>query len=126
MNRLKNVSSFIVMDILKKANCIKDAIHFEVGQPDISPSENVISYMQNAIEERQFPYTESLGIYALRKKISEHYKKTYNINIDPNRIILTSGTSGAFLIAYSLLLDSGETLAFSDPCYPCYKNFYTS
>ncbi len=123
MERLENVSPFIVMDIVKKANQIENAIHFEVGQPDINPSEKVISKMIDAVEERQFPYTESLGLVKLREKIAEHYKKTYSVEISANRIMLTLGTSGAFLVAYSMLLDKGETLALSDPSYPCYKNF---
>jgi aspartate/methionine/tyrosine aminotransferase len=123
MKRLENVSPFIVMDIMKKANQIKNSIHFEVGQPDINPSENVIKKLHEAVDTKQFPYTESFGIYELRKKISEHYKKMYNYDLNPERVLLTVGTSGAFLIAYSLLLDNGETLALSDPSYPCYKNF---
>lgn len=123
MKRLENVTPFLVMDIVKKANLIENAIHFEVGQPDINPSENVIDHMRQAIDTKQFPYTESLGIYELRKKIADHYKKTYKVDISPDRIVLTVGTSGAFLIAYSMLMDAGETLALSDPSYPCYKNF---
>ena len=123
MKRLEKVSPFIVMDIMKKANQVKDAIHFEVGQPDISPSEKVIEKLHEAIDVKQFPYTESFGLYELREKISKHYKKMYSIDISPDRIMLTVGTSGAFLIAYTLLIDNGENLALSDPSYPCYKNF---
>ena len=123
MKRLEHVTPFIVMDILKKANQIENAIHFEVGQPDISPSENVIKEMYKALDNKQFPYSEALGILPLRQKIADHYKKMYNVNVSPERIVLTVGTSGAFLIAYSMLLDCGETLALSDPSYPCYKNF---
>jgi len=123
MDRLEKVTPFIVMDIVKKALEKEDAIHFEVGQPDIQPSEKVIEEMKKAVEARQFPYTESLGILPLRQKISEFYKNKYDLDVDPGRIMITAGTSGAFLIAYSILLNSGEKLAFSDPGYPCYKNF---
>ncbi|MEC9493197.1 pyridoxal phosphate-dependent aminotransferase [Flexistipes sp.] len=123
MDRLADVTPFIVMDIVKKANQMDDAIHFEVGQPDIKPSEKVIKAMGEAVYKGEFPYTESMGILPLRQKISDHYKRKYGIDVEPERILLTTGTSGAFLIAYSIALNAGEKLAFSDPGYPCYKNF---
>lgn len=123
MGRLDNVTPFIVMDIVKKAGEIENAIHFEVGQPDISPSKSVIDAMAKAVESGTFPYTESLGIKPLREKITEFYKSRYNVDVSPDRIIITVGTSGAFLLAYSVALDCGEKLAFTDPSYPCYKNF---
>lgn len=123
MDRLENVTPFIVMDIVKKAGQMSNAIHFEVGQPDITPSEKVINAMAAAVYKGDFPYTESMGIFLLRKKIAEHYKNNYGINVSPERILVTTGTSGAFLIAYSITLNAGEKLAFSDPGYPCYKNF---
>ncbi len=109
--------------MLKKASAIKDCIHFEVGQPDIAPSVGVLDSMKQAVDAGQFPYTESLGILPLREKISGFYKKHYGVDVDPSRVMLTVGTSGAFLIAYSVLLDIGERLAFTDPGYPCYKNY---
>ncbi|WP_022850466.1 pyridoxal phosphate-dependent aminotransferase [Limisalsivibrio acetivorans] len=123
MDRLENVTPFIVMDIVRKAGEIEDAIHFEVGQPDISPSEKVFDALHEAIEKRSFPYTESLGIRPLREKIAGFYKNRYGVDVSPDRILLTVGTSGAFLIAYSILMNSGDRLAFTDPSYPCYKNF---
>jgi len=123
MDRLSNVTPFIVMDIVKRAGQMDDAIHFEVGQPDITPSEKVIKAMAEAVYKGNFPYTESMGILPLRQKISGHYKNKYGIDIAPECILLTTGTSGAFLIAYSIALNAGEKLAFSDPGYPCYKNF---
>jgi aspartate/methionine/tyrosine aminotransferase len=123
MKRTDNLTPFIVMDIVKKAQGIEGCTHFEVGQPDIAPPESTIKSMQEAVAEAQFPYTESLGLRPLREKISQFYKKRYSVDVDPDRIMLTVGTSGAFLIAYSILLDMGEKLAFTDPGYPCYKNF---
>jgi len=123
MKRTENLTPFIVMDIVKKASAIKDCVHFEVGQPDISPSKGVLDSMRDAVDAGQFPYTESLGILPLREKISGFYKHHYGVDVDPERIMLTVGTSGAFLVAYSILLDLGERLAFTDPGYPCYKNY---
>lgn len=121
--RYKKISSFIVMDIVKEAQQYENAIHFEIGQPDLLPSPKVKKALHEAINNNAFSYTESLGLKSLRVKIKEHYKKIYNVNIDENQILLTPGTSGAFLIAYTLCLKHNDTLGLSDPSYPCYKNF---
>lgn len=118
--RCENLTPFIVMDIVKEAAKYDDAIHFEIGQPDIQPSPKVIQSIQKNIN--QSTYTESLGLKSLREKISEHYQKTYGVNVASSRIVLTPGTSGAFILAYSLALSKGDILGLSDPSYPCYKN----
>jgi len=79
--------------------------------------------MKQALDVGQFPYTEAKGLRKLRENISGYYKKFYGVGVDPERILMTVGTSGAFLIAYSIMLDIGEKLAFTDPGYPCYKNY---
>lgn len=121
--RYKNMSSFIVMDIVRNAQKYSDSIHFEIGQPDLSPSQKLKEALKNSIDNNHFAYTESLGLLELRVKIQEHYKKTYGVSIDTNQILLTPGTSGAFLVAYTLTLKHHDILGLSDPSYPCYKNF---
>ncbi len=121
--RYKNMSSFIVMDIVREALKYEDTIHFEIGQPDLNPSSKVKESIKKALKENRFSYTQSLGLKELRKKIAKHYKKTYGVEIDKSQILLTPGTSGAFLVAYTLTLKSKEKLGLSDPSYPCYKNF---
>ncbi len=121
--RCSKMSSFIVMDIVRDALKFDDAIHFEIGQPDIPPSPKVKKALHIAIDEDKFSYTESLGLFELRDKIAKHYKKTYGVSVDPKQIFLTPGTSGAFLVAYSLCLKQSSRLGLSDPSYPCYKNF---
>lgn len=111
------------MDVMKAASKNSDTIHFEVGQPDVPPSPRVIEAFKRAVDKKLFQYTDSTGIFQLKEKISEFYKIKYNINVSPGRIILTAGTSSAFLIVYSLLLNSGDYIALMDPTYPCYKNF---
>lgn len=121
--RYKNMSSFIVMDIVRDALKYEDTIHFEIGQPDLTPSPKVKASLQDALDNDKFSYTESLGLLQLRQKIANHYKKIYNVTIEPSQVLLTPGTSGAFLVAYTLTLQHGEKLGLSDPSYPCYKNF---
>ncbi len=117
------MSSFIVMDIVREALKYEDTIHFEIGQPDLNPSIKVKQSLQKALDENKFSYTQSLGLLELREKIVKHYKKTYNVDIDTSRVLLTPGTSGAFLVAYTLSLKYKQKLGLSDPSYPCYKNF---
>lgn len=121
--RYENMSSFIVMDIVRDALKYEDTIHFEIGQPDLNPSPKVKKRLIKALEDDKFSYTESLGLLELRHNITAHYKKTYNVDIDPSQVLLTPGTSGAFLVAYTLTLKHKGKLGLSDPSYPCYKNF---
>ncbi|WP_457641198.1 pyridoxal phosphate-dependent aminotransferase [Persephonella sp.] len=123
MGRLDKVSPFIVMDIVKKASQMKDVVHFEIGEPDIQPSPQVWENVEKAVKDKLNHYTESLGLPELREKISQFYYYKYKVNISPDRIALTVGTSGGFLVAYTLLLEAGEKIALTDPSYPCYKNF---
>lgn len=117
------MSSFIVMDIVKEALKYEDTIHFEIGQPDLPPSDKVKNKIKEAIDNNSFAYTQSLGLYELRQKIALNYKDIYNVDIEPQQILLTPGTSGAFLVAYTLSLKHSQSLGLSDPSYPCYKNF---
>ena len=121
--RCEKMSSFIVMDIVKEAEKFEDCIHFEIGQPDLPPSPNVKKALHASIDENRFSYTQSHGLVELREKIAKHYATTYGVTIETQQIFLTPGTSGAFLIAYALTLGKDATLGFSDPSYPCYKNF---
>jgi len=123
MKRLKDLTPFIVMDIVKEAAKYGDTIHFEIGQPDLLPSPKVKEALLKAAQENRFSYTQTEGLEILREKIAAHYKKVYDIEINPKNILLTPGTSGAFLVVYSLALDYGEKIGFADPGYPSYKNF---
>ena len=121
--RCSKMSSFIVMDIVRDALKYDDCVHFEIGQPDISPSPRVKKALHVAIDNDKFSYTQSSGLYELREKIAKSYKINYGVRVDPEQIFLTPGTSGAFLIAYFLTLEHSSKLGLSDPSYPCYKNF---
>lgn len=118
--RCEKVTSFMVMDIVREAAKYKDAIHFEIGQPDLAPSPKVREALAEALGKTA--YTESMGLLALREKIARHYAFCYGVEVSPSRIVLTPGTSGAFVLAYALALSKGERLGLSDPSYPCYKN----
>jgi len=114
---------FYVMELVRKAQRYEDAVHFEIGQPDLAPPPGVREALRRNAEAGRTDYTESLGLRALRERISEHYRHDYGIEVDPGRILVTPGTSIAFLIAYELLAGPGERIGVADPSYPCYKNF---
>ncbi|NOY65528.1 MAG: aminotransferase class I/II-fold pyridoxal phosphate-dependent enzyme [Nitrospirae bacterium] len=120
---IRKISPFIVMDVLARAREIPDAIHMEVGEPDLPPSEKVQEAYIRAIKDRRFFYTPARGLVELREKISEYYLTNYNVKVSPERIIITPGTSGAFLVVFSLLTHKGKRIVLTDPSYPCYKNF---
>ncbi len=121
--RLDKLTPFYVMQILKEAQDYPNAIHLEIGQPDLPPSPKVAQALHAAIDEQHFSYTQTEGLYELRSLIAKHYKLRYNLTVDPDQILLTPGSSGAFLLAYSLTLDISQTLSIADPGYPSYKNF---
>jgi len=123
MGRIDKIKPFIVMDIVREASKFPDTVHFEIGEPDLQPPPQVWEFAQKAVKDRMNFYTESLGFLKLRERIARFYYEKYRVEIKPSRIALTVGTSGAFLVAYSILLNSGDKIALPDPSYPCYKNF---
>ncbi len=125
--RASKITSFLVMDILEEANRLAtegmDIIHLEVGEPDFPTPGCVIDAAKKAIDRGKTHYTHSLGIPELREAISEYYKLSYQVDVDPGRILITSGSSPALMIAYAAVLDPGSEIIMSDPCYACYPNF---
>ncbi|MBO4397116.1 MAG: pyridoxal phosphate-dependent aminotransferase [Bacteroidaceae bacterium] len=128
MNKILNeMSSFIVMDILDKAKEMErkgiDVIHLEVGEPDFDVSENVSKSVIQAYAEHRTHYTSSLGDIELRKEIALLYKQEYNVEIKPEQILVTCGSSPAILFLMLMLCDNGSEVILSNPGYSCYKNF---
>ena len=110
---------FIVMDIVKEALKYDDVIHLQIGEPDILPSPKIQKATLKAVKKKRFFYTQSKGLLDLRKKIAKHYKKFYNVKVNPENIIITTGTSTAFLIAFHF----AKKILTPTPGYPCYENF---
>ncbi len=125
----QNISSFLVMDILERA-CVleregKNVIHLQIGEPDFDTPEPVKEAAIKAIQDGQTHYTHSLGLPALREAISAYYERTYGVDVDPGRIVVTSGTSPAMLLTFSALIHPGDEVVLTDPHYACYPNFIT-
>lgn len=125
--RSREIKSFIVMDVLERAHELegqgRDIIHLEVGEPDFPTPSAISEAAIEAIEKEKTHYTHSLGLIKLRETICEHYFKKYNVNIAPERVVVTSGTSPALFMIYSALLEKGDEIILSNPHYPCYPNF---
>jgi len=119
----REFSPFYVMELVRQAQEYEDVVHFEIGAPDLPPPPGVRRALQKAVESGAFGYTESRGLEELRRKIAEHYGRRYDLDLDPARVIVTPGSSLAFLIAYEMLAGPGDRIAMADPSYPCYKNF---
>lgn len=125
--RTAEMTSFIVMDVLERANEMEregvDIVHLEVGEPDFDTPACVKAAACKALEDGHTHYTHSLGLFELREAISEYYSKTYNVSVDPNQIVVTSGSSPAIFLVFSALLEKGDHVIISDPHYACYPNF---
>ena len=123
MHRRDKLSPFIVMDLLAEAQKLGDVVHLEIGEPDLDPPPGVVEALEKAIKEKKYFYTPSLGLTELRERIADFYNKKYGVSVPPERVVITTGTSGAFLVAYAITLNPGERIALADPSYPCYRNF---
>ena len=121
------ISSFLVMDILEKAQELEKAgehiIHLEVGQPDFSTPECITEAAIKALRDGKTAYSHSLGILPLREAIASYYEREYGVFVSPERIVVTNGTSPAMLLLFSALFDPGDTVIVPDPTYACYNNF---
>src|SRR5210317_154358 len=125
--RTAEMTSFIVMDVLERANEMEregvHIIHLEVGEPDFDTPACVKEAACRALEVGHTHYTHSLGLFELREAICEYYLSTYGVSIDPDQVIVTSGSSPAIFLVFSALLEPGEEVIISDPHYACYPNF---
>ena len=119
-----DVDPFIVMDVMEAARKAEVAgrhiIHMEVGQPGTGAPEGARAALADQLAE-PFGYTVGLGLPALRARIAQHYMEVYGLELDPARVVITSGASGAFLLAFSALFDNDERVGLGLPCYPSYR-----
>ncbi len=129
-SKRSDVDPFIVMDVMESARIAeekgKDIIHMEVGQPGTPAPKIAKDYITNEINKNNLGYTVSLGLPALRAKISKLYGDWYNLDLNPNRIVVTTGSSGAFILSFSALFDSGDRVGIGSPSYPSYRQILKS
>ena len=120
-----SVDPFIVMDVMeaasKKEKSGYEVIHLEVGQPGSLAPKMAAESVKNIISKSPMGYTVALGIPELREKIADLYLRWYNVQVEPERIIVTPGSSGAFILTFTGLFDVGDTVGVGSPGYPSYR-----
>ncbi|MDQ6968509.1 MAG: aminotransferase class I/II-fold pyridoxal phosphate-dependent enzyme [Mariprofundaceae bacterium] len=126
MRTIDKIEPFRVMQLLERAKELeaqgKKIIHMEIGEPDFHTPESVRSAAKKLLDKDQF-YTPSTGAPELQQALAAWYKQEYHVQIAPERILITPGTSGAFNMLYAVLIDAGESVLLPDPGYPCQRNF---
>ncbi|MFK7913719.1 MAG: aminotransferase class I/II-fold pyridoxal phosphate-dependent enzyme [Pseudomonadales bacterium] len=124
--RVAHIAPFRVVEVLERARELErlghDVIHLEVGEPDFDTPEPILRAGTRALATGHTRYTESLGTPELRAAIAAHYQ-SMGVAIDPGRVVVTNGASGALTLAAALLLDPGSELLLPDPGYPCNEVF---
>ena len=124
------VPAFMVMDVMAAAARIEAAgghvVHMEVGQPAASAPACAIEAARSALTGRRLGYTEALGLPSLRSRIARHYQERHGIEIDPERVVVTTGSSAAFILAFLALFEHGDRVAVAVPGYPPYRHILTA
>jgi (5-formylfuran-3-yl)methyl phosphate transaminase len=127
--RATEIRPFLVMDVVARAKELeesgRDIVHLEIGDPDFPTPEVITRAAESALEDGSTHYTQSLGLPGLRDALTAHYLGRYDVEIDPDNIVVTQGTSPAMLLLFGALLDPGDEVIMPDPCYPAYPNYVT-
>ena len=126
-DRARDVKPFIVMDVMARAQELEKqgerVIHLEVGEPDFDTPDCVREAAIRAIQSGSTHYTHAMGLLELRQAICDYYRDEYSVDITPDRILVTSGTSPAMLLMMIAVIQPGDEIILSNPCYACYPNF---
>ena len=120
-----NVDPFIVMDVMEAARKAEEAgrhiIHMEVGQPGTGAPKGATEALARAMQSDSLGYTVALGLPALRKRIAQMYGEWYDVDLNPDRVVITPGSSGGFILAFTALFDNGDRVGIGAPGYPSYR-----
>ena len=124
------VPPFIVMDVLRAANdreaAGEEVLHLEVGQPGTPAPAPVRAAAKAALETAKIGYTDALGLRSLRARIARSYAELYGVELDPGRVVVTTGSSGGFLLSFLASFEPGDRVALAAPGYPAYRNILAS
>ena len=126
-DRLDDIQPFRVMEVLSRAKALeaegRDIVHMEIGEPDFTTAAPIIEAGQKALSAGKTHYSQATGLPALREAIAGFYRQHYQLEIDPQRIVITPGASGALMLISALLINPGQGLLMADPGYPCNRHF---
>ena len=124
--RRGDVAPFIAMDVMREAHALaaegREILHMEVGQPGFAAPRAVRDAAARALGSERLGYTEGTGLPALRERIAAYYRDTHGVGIDPRRVVVTTGSSAGFVIAFLALFDAGDKVLLPVPTYPAYRN----
>ncbi|MCB1736330.1 MAG: pyridoxal phosphate-dependent aminotransferase [Gammaproteobacteria bacterium] len=124
--RMDAIAPFHVMDLLARARRMerdgRSIVHMEIGEPDFPTPGPIIAAGRQALAEGRTHYTPALGLPALREAIASYYATRYGVEIDPDRVVVTPGASGALHLLLAVLVDPGRKVLLSDPGYPCNRH----
>ena len=125
--RTAALEPFLAMEVMERAFQMEregvSVAHLEIGEPDFSPPTAVIEACTRALRGGETHYSDSRGLGELRAAIARDVEARFGRAVSPDRVIVTSGTSPAMLLVFSLLVDPGDEIILGSPCYPCYPNF---
>lgn len=125
--RMAGIEPFHVMELMAKAQALeaqgRDVVHMEVGEPDFPTPPPIIAAAQRFLAGGHVHYTHALGLPQLRTAIADFYATRYGVAVDPQRIVVTAGASGALLLALGALTTPGDEWLLTDPGYPCNRHF---
>ncbi len=122
------IAPFIAMDVKREATLLEQGgagiVHMEVGEPSAPPPRRVREAAIAALAGQPVGYTDALGLTSLRERIARHYREAYGQDVDPQRVAVTTGSSGGFIMAFLALFDAGARVAIQNPGYPAYRNIF--
>ena len=125
--RMEGIAPFHVMELMAKAQALeaqgRDIIHMEVGEPDFPTPQPMLDAAQRFLAGGHVHYTNALGLTLLREAIADWYATRYGVAVDPARIVVTAGASGALLLALGVFTNPGDEWLLPDPGYPCNRHF---
>jgi len=128
--KLAQISPFHVMELVKRADALQaagqDIVHMSIGEPDFTAIPEVVEALERAAHAGRSQYTPALGLPALREAIARFQGEQLGAPIDPARVIITAGASGALTLACAALLDPGAEVLMADPAYPCNRHIVTA
>jgi aspartate/methionine/tyrosine aminotransferase len=129
-SRRSNVSPFMAMDVMAAAARLeaqgRRIVHMEVGQPASGAPATAIAAVRAALGSAAHGYTETLGIASLRRRIARAYSEWHGLDIDPGRIVVTTGSSAGFMLAFLAVCEAGDRVAVALPGYPPYRHVLTA
>ena len=128
--RRAGIPPFYVMDVwlaaAERQRTHGDLVNLSAGQPSAGAPAPVLAAAQRALQSCSLGYTVALGIPELRSAIARSYAATYGLAVDVDDVVLTTGSSGGFLLAFLACFDAGDRVAIASPGYPCYRNILTA